>query len=101
MLTQLLTLTTTHKFPSLDPVKGHGEVGGGNVDLPTLQHADEPVELGHLAAMLHTPGNLGRKLLSCSQCQELGQRANLASDWLLENKGPIRSRVSSLTLFLT
>ena len=24
----------------------------------------------------------GRKLLSCSQCEELGQRANLATDWL-------------------
>ena len=27
----------------------------------------------------------GWKLLSCSQCQELGQRANLAPDWLPEN----------------
>ena len=41
------------------------------------------------------------KLLSYSQCQEFGQRANLASDWLPENKGPIRSQVSSLTKLLT
>ena len=44
---------------------------------------------------------LGWKLLSCSQCQELGQRANLAPDWLPENKEPIRSQVSSLTKLLT
>ena len=43
----------------------------------------------------------GWKLLSCSQCQELGQRANLAPDWLPENKGPIRSKVSSLIQLLT
>ena len=44
---------------------------------------------------------LGWKLLSCSQCQELGQRANLDSDWLPENKEPIRSQVSFLTQLLT
>ena len=43
----------------------------------------------------------GGKLLSCSQCQELGQRANLDSDWLPENKEPIRSQVSFLTQLLT
>ena len=44
---------------------------------------------------------LGWKLLSRSQCQELGQRANLAFDWLPENKEPIRSQFSSLTQLLT
>ena len=39
--------------------------------------------------------------MSCSQCQELGQRANLSPDWLPKNKGPIRSQVSSLTQLLT
>ena len=39
--------------------------------------------------------------MSCSQCQELGQRANLAPDWLPENKEPIRSKVHSLTQLLT
>ena len=39
----------------------------------------------------------GWKLLSCSQRQELGQRANLAFDWLPENKEPIRCQVSFLS----
>ena len=39
--------------------------------------------------------------MCCSQCQELGQIANLASDWLPGNKEPIRSQVSSLTQLLT
>ena len=43
----------------------------------------------------------GWKLLSCSQCQELGQRSSLASDWLHETKEPIRSQVISLTKLLT
>jgi len=30
--------------------------------------------------------HLGRKLLSCSQRQEFGQRGNPASDWLPETK---------------
>ena len=46
-------------------------------------------------------GSQGWKLLSCSQCQKLGQRANLASDWLPDNKEPIRSHVSSLTKLFT
>ena len=40
---------------------------------------------------------LGWKLLSCSQCQELGQRANLASDWLPKKQ---RTRVKELTWVL-
>ena len=44
-----------------------------------------PIELALLSL-------LGWKLLSCSQCQELGQRATLAPDWLPENKEPIRSQ---------
>ena len=43
----------------------------------------------------------GWKLLSYSQCQEFGQRSNLAPDWLPENIEPIRSQVSSLTQCLT
>ena len=30
----------------------------------------------------HSYDYQGWKLLSCSQCQDLGQRVNLASDWL-------------------
>ena len=41
--------------------------------------------------------NLGWKLLSCSQCQKLGQRANLDPDWLPGNKEPIRSKLLTLT----
>ena len=44
---------------------------------------------------------LGWKLMSCGQCQELGQFAVLASDWLQKNEQPIRSRISSLTQLLT
>ena len=43
----------------------------------------------------------GWKLLSCNQCQALRKRANLAPDWLPENKEPIRSKVHSLTQLLT
>ena len=39
----------------------------------------------------------GRKLMSSSNVQDLCQRAHPASDWLHENKQPIRSWVSSLT----
>ena len=39
---------------------------------------------------------LGRKLLSSSQCQELGQKANLAPDWFFVFRQPIRSQVSVL-----
>ena len=39
----------------------------------------------------------GWKLFSCSQCQELGQRANLAPNWLTKNKEPITNQDSSLT----
>ena len=35
---------------------------------------------------------LGWKLMSCSQCQELGQLADLASDWLFTLLQPIRSQ---------
>ena len=38
-------------------------------------------------------GAQGWKLLSGSQCQELGQRSNLASDWSLLFRQPIRSQV--------
>ena len=59
----------------------------------------EPVEVTvYLGSQTHQQG---WKLLSCSQCQKFGQRANLASDWLPENKEPIRSQVSSLTKLLT
>ena len=43
----------------------------------------------------------GWKLLICNQCQAFRKRANLAPDWLPENKEPIRSQVSSLTQLLT
>ena len=62
--------------------------------LPILK----PAEAQFLTQLL---GGKGLKLLSCSQCQELGQRVNLASDWLPENKEPIRSQDSSLTQLLT
>ena len=44
---------------------------------------------------------LGWKLLSCSQCQELGQRAFLAPDWFCVIRQPIRSQIGSLTKPLT
>ena len=44
---------------------------------------------------------LGRKLMSCSQCQELGHRAHLASDWSFVFMQSIRRQVSSLTQLLT
>ena len=39
--------------------------------------------------------------MSCSHSQELGQRYDLAPDWLHESKEPIRSQVSKLTKLLT
>ena len=52
-------------------------------------------------ALFHDLGMQGRKLVSCSQCQEMGQRANMASDWQPKDKEPIRSQVCSLTKLLT
>ena len=37
-------------------------------------------------------GHLEWKLLSCSHCQELGQLADLAPDWLFMLVQPIRSQ---------
>ena len=45
--------------------------------------------------------DLRRKFMSCGHCQELGQLAVLASDWLFTLLQPIRSQVSSLTQLLT
>ena len=39
---------------------------------------------------------LNRKLMSCSQGQDLGQLANLAPNWLQESKQPIRSQKNSI-----
>ena len=46
------------------------------------------------------PGQ-GRKLLSCSQSQEMSQCSNLAPDWLIKSEQPIRSRLCLLTQLLT
>ena len=67
--------------------------------VPDGAGAPEPEELhrgGH-----GRPGVQGRKLLSCSQCQELGQRANWAPDWSFVFRQPIRYKVSFLTQLLT
>ena len=61
------------------------------------EEADDVVPVANLQTETHQ----GWKLLSCSQCQEFGQRANLAPDWLPKNNEPIRSRVSFLTQLLT
>ena len=49
----------------------------------------------------HMLGQLGLvalkwKFLSCSHCQELGQLADLASDWLLTLVQPISSQLADL-----
>ena len=40
----------------------------------------------------HDYAPLRWRLLSCSQCQESGQRANLAPDWFVVFRQPIRSQ---------
>ena len=45
--------------------------------------------------------HLRRKLLSCSQSQELSQRAVLAPNWLHKIEQPIRSQLYLLTELLT
>ena len=69
----------------------------GNSHSGRLKTVRTPINIQNIK----TAVDQGWKLMSCSQCQELGQRAHLASDWLHENKGPIRSQVSSLTQLLT
>ena len=68
----------THFFPKVDAAPGEDRGEGG-----------------------HGETELRWKLLSCSQCQELVQRANLAPDWFFIFRQPIRSQVSSLTQLLT
>ena len=60
MLTKLLTLTKTHKFPFLEEGKGEGGEAEQGVGVLVL----------------------GWKLLSFDQSQVLSQRPYLASDWL-------------------
>ena len=43
----------------------------------------------------------GRKFMSCSHCQEFGQLADLALDWLFTLVSPIRSQLALLTQLLT
>ena len=115
MLTQLLTMTTTHKFPSLHPV-GNGLGADGRepveadvqrvdvevglhvkvvADVVNLVGVDvQPVERGRQQEVVKLL-DLKRKFMSCGHCQELGQLADLASDWLLFTLvQPIRSQLS-------
>ena len=74
--------------------------GGGHVGERGRQGGDGVHHGGHRrdSQALEVAVNfLGWKLLSCSQCQELGQRANLAPDWFFVFRQPIRSQVNSLT----
>ena len=43
----------------------------------------------------------GRKFMSCSHSQELGQLDSLASDWLYTLVQPIRCQLRVLTQYLT
>ena len=52
--------------------------------------ADDVVPVANLQTETHQ----GWKLLSCSQCQESGQRAKLASDWLPEKKNQSGAKVA-------
>ena len=51
----------------------------------------------------HRVGELKRKLMSCSHCQELGQLSDLASDWLftLVNQKPACLLTQLLTITTT
>ena len=55
-----------------------------------------PVAAGAVpaAAAPHFYRSLEWKLMSCSHCQELGQLADLASDWLFTLVQPIRSQLA-------
>ena len=44
---------------------------------------------GGVAALRRLVKGLKRKFMRCSQCQELGQLADLASDWLFTLEQPI------------
>ena len=46
--------------------------------------------VAHIAVKRFT---LERKFMSCGHCQEMGQLANLASDWLFTLVQPIRSQL--------
>ena len=74
---------------------------GGDPAGPRAQRGALQAALHQHAGRHHHRGGQGWKLLSCSQCQELGQRANLAPDWFFVFRQPIRSQVSSLTQLLT
>ena len=82
LLVRVATNTILGHVFRLHQVLQAGELGAvRRVGVHHLHH----VQLHHVGPVGAVAGAvarvLGRKLLSCSQCQEFGQRVNLAPDW--------------------